>query len=206
VQVLPRFNCAPGDSCFCDTKGPLAKAVEDCIFVECPLIEDKLKAAKSQAEMCHRPVRNRAHVLAFISYIFFALSAVSMVLRVISRLPSAGGPGFGMDDWAIIACFPLAIALAVITAFEVRYGVGQDAWMLDSYTLEKFLMVRGIAIGTLNHRCINVQLCSGSSSRSPYTSSPPTPSSWPWCSCTCASGPRTTRKFASLARLLWHSS
>lgn len=88
--------------------------------------------------MCGVPVRNISRRFIVSQWSLFSLSFVAVVLRFVSRLPRFGGR-LGWDDWTILVVLILSLSINVISHLLLRYGVGQDVWMLEEYQLVSFL-------------------------------------------------------------------
>ena len=111
--VLPKFDCQPGDSCYCDVSGPLKDALSTCVAASCTKVEDQLVGIRLQAEVCGYPTHHDAPHTETVAYALFGVASVFLAARFMSRWPRMNGAGYGWDDWIILIAYPVAIEMTV---------------------------------------------------------------------------------------------
>ena len=120
--VLPKFDCQPGDSCYCDVGGPLKDALSACVGASCSNVEDQLVGIRLQAEVCQYPTHHDAPPTETVAYILFSIATVFLVARFVSRWPGVNGAGYGWDDWILLVAYPVAIGMTVTAHYAALYG------------------------------------------------------------------------------------
>ncbi|RDL30138.1 uncharacterized protein BP5553_10416 [Venustampulla echinocandica] len=134
MSALPASSCAATDQpCICaDTA--LNAHVMACIQTTCT-VKEQLTTANATAVACDAPVRNKTSTYAKFTIIFYCLSTVAVIIRMITIFGM--GQEFGYDDGCVIFIFFINTAIMVLAITGLtRYGIGQDIWKLpfDSIT------------------------------------------------------------------------
>lgn len=105
-----------------------------CLLTSCHTI-DVLHTQRYAAVVCGAPVRNDSRRFEVAVWTMFPFALICVVLRFVSRTPYFGGR-LGWDDWTIlILLMLLLLPLNIIDHYLVRYGLGQDIWMLEEYEI-----------------------------------------------------------------------
>ncbi|CAJ2509097.1 Uu.00g141230.m01.CDS01 [Anthostomella pinea] len=136
-------------ACMCNPSAEPQMVVAACVYKACT-IPEMLQAQKFTTELCMRPTANKAPLILGLVWGFEALGFIAMALRLLSRFAAQGG-GFGWDDLVALVIMVANIgAGSMITVATVKYGYGQDIWMLtpDQITncLKYLLMVTPVYI------------------------------------------------------------
>lgn len=84
---------------------------------------------------------DRVTLLSATIYTLFGLASVSTVGRVLSRWRRLAGEGFKWDDWTSFLSHVCAVGLTVAEYYQLANGLGQQSYLLDSQSLERFLLV-----------------------------------------------------------------
>lgn len=140
AQILPVFQCAPTDACFCETSGSLAEALGACVAKTCTSLEGPIASLKIQADACGFPVRSKRSD-ANVAYVLFGVSTVFLIVRIVSRLRLGLETGLGLDDLVVILCFPAMVGMVVVVYHSHQFGSGQDVWEVPFRNLAPFLHV-----------------------------------------------------------------
>jgi hypothetical protein len=137
VAVLPDSPCSPDDlDCIC-TNNILNSQLTACIESNCT-VKDALTSKNSTAAACQLPVRDSTREVLYPAMIGMALAIVSVILRIIYRLPSFAGQ-FGLDDIAIIASTIVMMPLSLFAIFMTSYGLGKDIWTIPFHDITNIL-------------------------------------------------------------------
>lgn len=126
-------------SCLCSNMATLDVNMAPCLVANCSTI-DQLHTERFTNNLCGVAVRDIGSQTRAICWSMFALTAVAVALRLISRLPTFGGRA-GWDDWMILATLAVLVAITVVADRMVYWGFGQDLYMLEENQINNILLV-----------------------------------------------------------------
>lgn len=128
ATLAPQFGCRLDDlTCLCTNKD-LSDALYVCSRASCT-IREGLTALRISAISCDAPVRNRAWRSRIMCWTLFGISLLFVALRFWSRSKRLDGPGFGWDDWVMLAVLAVLVPQTVVYEQMLQHGSGQDLWM-----------------------------------------------------------------------------
>jgi len=98
--AVAESTCQPNDlACIC-TNIPLNDRSASCISSNCTIKQALVAKNFTQVE-CGAPIRNRTKVVSYTGMSGMVIALITVLLRMIQRLPFYGGV-FGLDDVVIL--------------------------------------------------------------------------------------------------------
>lgn len=119
-----------------------------CLKVSNCSFDDQLAAMKFQADTCGEPEHNRGILLSVVTYTFFGVCTIFTIARILSREPTLGGSGFGLDDYTAFFAYILLTAMTTGAWYTMHYGEGRYIYTLTADSVSLFLMVRTFSQST----------------------------------------------------------
>ncbi|SMR48890.1 unnamed protein product [Zymoseptoria tritici ST99CH_1E4] len=127
ATTLPAFECGIQEPCFCNNND-LSRTFSACISSGCATLEDRLETQRFHAETCSNPLRDRSTLTRGVVWALFGLTTLFLAFRILSRSALLHGRGYSWDDFVVLLCFVMLVPLSVSLEFEIRYGLGKDAY------------------------------------------------------------------------------
>lgn len=85
----------------------------------------------------------------------FGFAVVFVGARFLARPQRLKGSGYGTDDWTILVCMALLIALAVLIQAMTNDGLGADNYTLSTSDITNMLRVREVYGRKITHNQAN---------------------------------------------------
>jgi len=86
------------------------------------------------------PVRDNTRAVSYAGMIGGGVALLSVILRVIARMPCCGGT-WGWDDWGILVAMVPVLPLTALSVVLAEDGLGKDMWAVSFENITKILHV-----------------------------------------------------------------
>lgn len=96
-------------------------------------------AERFSKDTCGAISRNESEVTRRVTWVLFALAIVFVAARFIARPQKMKGSGYGTDDWTIIVCVALLVALNALVQTMTNNGLGADNYTLSANEITNML-------------------------------------------------------------------
>lgn len=89
---------------------------------------------------------DRVVLFSATTYALFGLASVFTLGRVLARWRRFTGTRYASDDWTSILTFVCVVGVTVANYYQLSNGLGRDIYMLETQTVERFLLVSDAAV------------------------------------------------------------